>query len=461
MSKVEKDDYPADEFVIYSLCRLYDVHCILLTKYEPWSTISRQFSMAVEDVWAKSDLRLVLLEPGCYGEIKNIRQPPSAPPPPSTKNSIPQSTPSKQPTKGRGRPKTSKTTNIGDASKQSRVRASSRSRNNSGGKPRTLQESRDLKYGLQTSRPVRQNRRNIDYCKLNDGLEESVARSPSPKRSKKSPLPARSGPSSTRMSAQNSPPPKPSPTKNKNKLIGATANDGTSELVGGTDVRMSPTMNKNKLIGASTLIGGTTDDGTSELVGSTDVTPKSPIQGNSASMSEVDNLANSSYTPLANVNPTDDKLPDLVLNRQTEENTDSVVADPPTLNTTQTDAATTEDEEDAAEALLRLGDDMNLGPIDDNSELMPIGGTGEGVAKDAVPVPIKLSEKDVQEAVRNLDVTSDGNNNTVNDGSAQKQDHPPANDEAPVESPSTPPRKANLKLKSTELRRKVKAKTRN
>ena len=83
MSKVEKDDYPADEFVIYSLCRLYDVHCILMMKHEPWSTISRQFSMAVEDVWAKSDLRLVMLEPGCYGEIKNIRQPPSAPPPSS------------------------------------------------------------------------------------------------------------------------------------------------------------------------------------------------------------------------------------------------------------------------------------------------------------------------------------------------------------------------------------------
>ena len=51
MSDVEKDNYPADEFVICCLCRLYDVHCILLTKHEPWSTISRQFSMAVEDMW--------------------------------------------------------------------------------------------------------------------------------------------------------------------------------------------------------------------------------------------------------------------------------------------------------------------------------------------------------------------------------------------------------------------------
>ena len=108
--------------------------------------------------------------------------------------------------------------------------------------PAPYRESRDLKYGLQTSCPVRQNRRNIDYCKLNDGLEESPARSPSPKRSRKSPIPARSGPSNMRMSAQSSPPPKPSPTRNKNKLIGvdkltgAMSGDGASELVGGTDV---------------------------------------------------------------------------------------------------------------------------------------------------------------------------------------------------------------------------------
>ena len=69
ITKVEKDNYAADEFVLYSLCRLYDIHCILLTKFDPWSTISRQFSMTVEEVWAKSDLRLIFLEPGCYGEI--------------------------------------------------------------------------------------------------------------------------------------------------------------------------------------------------------------------------------------------------------------------------------------------------------------------------------------------------------------------------------------------------------
>ena len=237
-----------------------------------------------------------------------------------------------------------------------------------------------------------------------------------------------------RMSAQSSPPPKPSPARNDNKLLGA-----------------------------STLIGATTGDGTLELVGGTDVTPKSPTQENTASKPKSDNLVTNSSTPLVNTNLSDDRLPDLVLNRQNEETTDSIVADPSTLNTTQTDAATTEDEEDAAEALLRLGDDMNLGPIDDNSTLMPIGGTGEGIAKDAVPVPIKLSEKDVQEAVRNLDIIADDNNNTVDDESASKQDQPhlntqkilPTNNESPVNSPPTSPPKGKLEVKEYGIKKKT------
>ena len=152
MSNVEKDDYPADEFVIYSLCRLYDVHCILMTKHEPWSTISRQFSMAIEDVWAKSDLRLVMLEPGCYGEIKNIRQPPSAPPPSFISNPTQTTTPSKRASRSRK----GKATNRGNVStpQSKKDRSRSNSREKTTGKPRTLQESRDLKYNLHTTRPV-------------------------------------------------------------------------------------------------------------------------------------------------------------------------------------------------------------------------------------------------------------------------------------------------------------------
>ena len=384
-----------------------------------------------------------MLEPGCYGEIKNIRQAPSDRPPPSNKNSTPQRTPTKQPTRGRGRPKTTKTTNRGNALNPPKVRGSNRSRSNSGEKPRTLQESRDLKYGLQTSRPVRENRRKIDYCKLNDGLEERVASSPSSKRRRKSPLPARSGPSNTRISAQSSPPPKPSPKKDN----GST-----------------------KLLGAHTLIGATTGDGALELVGGTDVTPKStdhqgdPAHQNTTTESGSGSYGTDSSTPLVGPLSNDDELPDLVLNHPSWEKTDIAALDSHIQNTTLTDAATTEDEEDAAEALLRLGDDMNLGPIDDNSTLMPIGGTGEGVAKDAVPVPIEFSEKDVQEAVRNMgtNTIADDNNNTVNEENVSNPVRSPLNNldvpennNSPVKTPPTSLRKGKLELKEYGIKKKA------
>ena len=296
-----------------------------------------------------------------------------------------------------------------------------------------------MKYGLQTSCPVRENRRKIDYCKLNDGIEDRVARSPSPKKSRKSPLPARSGPSNTRISAQNSPPPIPSPKQDSSCT---------------------------KLLGAQTLRGVTADENTAELEGGTVVTPKSTEhqdrcaqRGNDlGSGSNGAEPSTSFETPQAN----DDKLPDLVLNHSSVERTDTIIADSNIQNTTLTDAATTEDEEDAAEALLRLGDD--LGPIDDNSALMPIGGSGEGIAKDAVPVPIKLSEKDVREAVwdLNIDTVSDENNNMVRGDKAHIPTGSPLNipkaveeNESPLKTPPPPPHlKANWKLKEYGIKKK-------
>ena len=298
-------------------------------------------------------------------------------------------------------------TQKGTGSNRSQSHSSSRE------KPRTLQESRDLKYGLHTSRPVRENRKKIDYCKLNDGLEERTTSSPSPKRSRKSLLPSRSGPSNTRMSAQSSPPPKAS-------------------------------SKQDKLLGAQTLSGVTPDESASELVGGTDVTPKSMVDQDHPSQQETtitpQNAVTSAEPTTASTQLNDDRLPDLVVNQAHGEKMDTGAADSHTHNTTLTDAATTEDEEDAAEALLRLGDDMNLGPIDDNSTLMPIGGTGEGIATDAVPVPIKLSETDVQEAVRNLDIdtAADNINNTVNDETPTNPTGTPLNNpEVPINN-STP-----------------------
>ena len=90
MSLVDKDNVPADEFTLYCLCRLYSVHCIVMTKSYPypWSTMSRQYSMKLEDLWAKSELKLVYLGPGEYGEIKHVRIPATfVPKPPAVSKS--------------------------------------------------------------------------------------------------------------------------------------------------------------------------------------------------------------------------------------------------------------------------------------------------------------------------------------------------------------------------------------
>ena len=72
-----------------------------------------------------------------------------------------------------------------------------------------------------------------------------------------------------------------------------------------------------------------TGDSASELVGGTDVTPKSTTDQNTTAKADSENNCTSSATPVANSHLVDDKLPDLALNRQTEENTDSAVNDPP------------------------------------------------------------------------------------------------------------------------------------
>ena len=127
-------------------------------------------------------------------------------------------------------------------------------------------------------------------------------------------------------------------------------------------------------------------------------------------------------------------------------------------NTTQTDVATTEDKEDTTEALLRLGEDINLEAVDDNSTLMPIGGSGVNIATDVVPVPIKLSENDVQEAVKNLqnDIV-DKNNNVVkgtNNQSAARKSDSAVEGTSPSTSPPTSPYKGKLEVKEYGIKKK-------
>ena len=97
-----------------------------------------------------------------------------------------------------------------------------------------------------------------------------------------------------------------------------------------------------------------------------------------------------------------DILPDLVVNR---EDTIPVTTDP-TRHDISLDPGTTESEDDAVDALLSLGRegnvDQNTDKLDENSQLMPIGGTN--LPLDVAPVPVKLDQISVDREIADLPV---------------------------------------------------------
>ena len=106
------------------------------------------------------------------------------------------------------------------------------------------------------------------------------------------------------------------------------------------------------------------------------------------------------------------KLPDLVLEHE----------DPDTSQVTG--AISTEEEMDAAAALLSLSelwDDTLDG--DDNAELMPIGGQN---VVDAAPEPIRLDQVSVDKAIAGL-IQDDQNRDTTTDDKQEREtENPPA-----------------------------------
>ena len=154
------------------------------------------------------------------------------------------------------------------------------------------------------------------------------------------------------------------------------------------------------------------------------------------------------------------KLPDLVLEHED-------------LHTSQAvGAISTEEEMDAAAALLSLGEvrDDTLDD-DDNAELMPIG--GQNVAVDAAPGPIRLDQVSIDKAIAGL-IQDDQNRDTMTDDEQEwkteilptpsKPDDP--NGQKPGQSTEKndepePTAKGTLKTKTYVLKKKVETKKRS
>ena len=155
-------------------------------------------------------------------------------------------------------------------------------------------------------------------------------------------------------------------------------------------------------------------------------------------------------------------LPDLVLDRE----------DPDTSQATG--AISTEEEMDAAAALLSLGEvrDDTLDGGDDNAELMPIG--GQNMPVDAAPEPICLDQLSVDKAIAGLIQSEDQNKDeTTNDKNEQQTEHPTpsTNPDSPEKQKSDrgtedldqpePATKGTLRTKTYTLKKKTETKKRS
>ena len=212
---------------------------------------------------------------------------------------------------------------------------------------RTLSESRQVSFGIQAppavNRPLRQNRLNIDYLTLNDGLEEDELSSP--RRKKKLTYRPGSGPSATRQAASKHTISPEAKTTDKEKPKAAL-----------------PAVPSLPVVQTLPAVPGTSH-------GKSDQTNK-PLTG----------------IPVT----TDDQLPALVL-----------AHDEPDVSQA-TGAVSTKEEIDAAETLLSLGKvrDDTLDHDDENAVLMPIG--GPNVTMDVAPEPIRLDPVNVDKAIAEL-----------------------------------------------------------
>ena len=270
-------------------------------------------------------------------------------------------------------------------------------------KPITLAERWLNQYGIGNNVSSENSRvtckRQVDYLKLNDGLDVTSYESSSPKskKKKKNYVPSRSGPTTSRQRAQKvktsssvqEPECAPKPISVSNQTI--------TEITAGTST--------TRLAGAETLQTTLPSDERSGVHPSTNVTPVNidTVPGVQSTLAGV-------HSPCDGLHllATDDKLPDLVMSKKDNKDEYSAVLDkvPPVGEKPPDhilDGATTEEEFDAVDALLSLSTPRDItadSVLDENSFLMPVGGptTYEYVN----PVSIHLDQVTVDGAIAEI-----------------------------------------------------------
>ena len=194
--RASEENRSPDELIVYCLSKMYKKHTVILNKRFAWSTLSNYISYTDLEIVQQSSIILIYVSISKYAVLK-----PSWTVKPSEEN-----TPT--PTKSRKRKAPAKITcRSGNKRSKRETAAASAPTSNSGTGPvkrtRTLAEKRLNQYGIGGISTRTTRKKQVDYLKLNDGLgdPENEPTSPRPKK-KRSYVPSRSGPSSTRQRAQ-------------------------------------------------------------------------------------------------------------------------------------------------------------------------------------------------------------------------------------------------------------------
>ena len=177
------DDFIPDELTIYCLSRFLNVHTLVYTSNFCWPTLINQFKYDDDELYNKSDIRLVYVGHHMFAELKHIRQP----------------KPSLMPATLTTPPDTNKTRKRTASGKHSKKIT------NRGDRPWSKQCRKLTTPPLlplpPTPQPSRRSRQNIDYLQLNDGLEEPAVTSSKNRKRKPYLPPPRAGPSASRQAA--------------------------------------------------------------------------------------------------------------------------------------------------------------------------------------------------------------------------------------------------------------------
>ena len=331
-----------DDLTIYCLSRFLNIHTVVYTKDFCWSTLLQQFKMSEEELYAKSDIKLIYVGRDMYVELKHIRQPKPQPPKVITSGNDQSN---QKNIKKNTKPRKSKVTNRGD-------------------KICTKPSKNQRLPPPPEPRHSERKRRKIDYLQLNDGLEEPGATPDKPKHPKPNSPPPRQGPSASRQAA----------SKRKRDKQGKPAHlhlqleiDKLPDLV--VNVKKLSEVN---IVTSKSSTPTSATKGVPVLTGVTNTSETDPHSQNT-------NLVTPEKTNTSAPNNTSLTLP------------------------VGHDTATTTDEEEAAEALLALGsvpDYDDFMDEEDNATLMPVG--KPSTTLDVNPVPVKLSAKDVSVAIHNM-----------------------------------------------------------